>query len=73
MDETIKALENKEKNKKIFYMNCTIQSHQSYNIEKYDKYDISISSSKLDEDLSNTILSYAQGAYDADKQLRKNV
>lgn len=54
-------------------MNCTIQSHQSYNIEKYDKYDISISSSKLDEDLSNTILSYAQGAYDADKQLRKNV
>ncbi len=73
MDETIKAFNEKEYGQKLFYMNCTIQSHQTYELGKYDNYDISIKSSDLSEDYNNILLSYAQGIYDADIQLRKNV
>ena len=69
MDETIKAFNEKEPGEKIFYMNCTIQSHQTYELDKYDEYDISIESSTLDESYNELILSYSQGVYDADVQL----
>ena len=69
MDETIKAFNEKELGEKIFYMNCTIQSHQTYELDKYDEYDISIESSTLDESYNELILSYSQGVYDADVQL----
>ena len=39
------------------------------NKDKYDEYDIDIVDSDLDEELNNSIKSYAQGIYDADKQL----
>jgi len=69
MDETIKAFEEKEDGQKLFYMNCTIQSHQLYEKENYESYDISVESSTLSDGLTDTILAYSQGAYDADKQL----
>lgn len=69
MDETIKAFNEKEAGEKIFYMNCTIQSHQTYELDKYDEYDISIESSTLSDSYNELILSYSQGAYDADVQL----
>lgn len=69
MDETIKAFNEKEPGEKIFYMNCTIQSHQTYELDKYDEYDISIESSTLSDSYNELILSYSQGAYDADVQL----
>lgn len=69
MDETIKAFENKNDEEKLFYMNCTIQSHMPYIIDKYNKYDIQVENSKLNGNMTDVIQSYAQGCYDADKQL----
>ena len=71
IDAVISNLENKEEDKKIFYMVETIQSHMPYVINKYDKYDIKIEKSNLDEVMNNTLLSYAQGVYDADQQLNR--
>lgn len=68
-DLIINNLENKEKEQKIFYMVETIQNHMTYTINKYEKYDIQIKESELDEDMNNTLTSYAQGVYDADQQL----
>ena len=70
-DTIINDFENKEKEKPLFYMVETIQNHVHYDINKYDKYDISIKESNLSEEMNNTILSYAQGVYDADKQLNR--
>lgn len=71
VDKTIEKLLNKEKNQKMFYMNCTIQSHMPFVKEKYDSYDISIINSTLPDNLNNILLSYAQGTYDADRSLKK--
>lgn len=67
----IRELQNKPKNEKIFYMTETIQNHMPYPIEKYENYDISIKHSNLNEEDNKAILSYAQGVYDADKQLNR--
>lgn len=71
VDKTIEKLQTKEKNQKLFYMNCTIQSHMPFVKEKYENYDINIVESTLPDNLNEVILSYAQGAYDADKSLGK--
>ena len=68
-DLVIKNLNNKEKDKKLFYMAITMQAHMPYLIDKYYKYDIDITKSKLNKNEQNTIKSYAQGIYDADKEL----
>lgn len=73
MDETIKAFNEKESGQKLFYMNCTIQSHQTYEVEKYENYDISVKSTNLSQNHSDIVKTYSQGIYDADIQLRKNV
>lgn len=70
-DLIIKELEQKQDGEKIFYMTETIQNHMPFSIEKYENYDISIKNSKLTEEENNTILSYAQGVHDADKQLNR--
>ena len=71
IDEIIKEFNNKEKGKKEFYMVLTMQTHSPYDIDKYDKYDISVKYSKFSKGLSNSLLSYAQGIYDADMQLAR--
>lgn len=70
-DLIIEELQNKEKDKPIFYMAETIQNHMPYTKDKYEKYDIEILQSNLDKDKNNTLLSYSQGVYDADKQLQR--
>jgi len=70
-DLIIEELEKKQDGEKIFYMTETIQNHMPFGIEKYENYDISIKSSTLTEEENNTILSYAQGIHDADKQLNR--
>lgn len=70
-DLIIEELEQKQDDEKIFYMTETIQNHMPFGIEKYENYDISIKRSDLTEEENNTILSYAQGVHDADKQLNR--
>ena len=68
-DKIINEFNNKEKDEKIFYMTLTMQAHMPYPISKYDNYDIDIVESNLSDKLNETLKSYAQGIYDADKEL----
>ncbi len=70
-DKIIEEFEKKNKGQKLFYMTLTMQAHMPYPIEKYDKYDIDIIESDLPDELNETLKSYAQGVYDADKQLAR--
>lgn len=69
VDKIIEEFENKSADDKLFYMALTIQGHMPYSKDKYDNYDISIVKSSLSTEMNDTILSYAQGVYDADKEL----
>ena len=68
-DKIIKEFKNKKKDKKEFYMILTMQAHMPYNIDKYGNYDIDVVESKYDKELTDKLKSYAQGIYDANKQL----
>lgn len=70
-DKIIEEFENKEENKKLFFMAETIQSHMPYTEYRYQNYDIEIEKSTLNDDLSKAILSYAQGMYDASKEINR--
>lgn len=70
-DKIIYNLENKDKDKPLFYMTMTMETHMPYGENKYKNYDISIVKSKFNKELNGKIKSYAQGVYDADKQLGK--
>ena len=65
----INEFENKSENEKLFYMTMTMQAHMPYLLRKYNDYDVDIVKSDLSEGMNNTLKSYAQGIYDADKQL----
>ena len=65
----IKTLEEKPDDERIFHLTCTIQSHMPFFKDKYDEYDIEVESSTLNDSMTDAILSYAQGCYDADEQL----
>ena len=71
MDEIIQELQNKQENQPIFYMAETIQNHMPYTIDKYGEYDVTIEKSNMDEDINNTLLAYAQGAYDAATEVNR--
>lgn len=66
----INELKNKKKGEKLFTMTLTAQAHMPFLKDKYKKYDIKITDSKLSKEENDTVLSYAQGVYDADKQLK---
>lgn len=68
-NKIIKDFENKKQGQPIFYMAQTMQAHMPYRIEKYNKYDINITNSNLSNEMNDVLLSYAQGIYDADKEL----
>ncbi|MBR1540402.1 MAG: sulfatase-like hydrolase/transferase [Clostridia bacterium] len=69
IDGAIEALQNKKEDEKLFYMNCTIESHMPFVEKKYDSYDFEIESSSLNPAQTSVIKSYAQSCYDADKEL----
>lgn len=71
VDVIINEFENKEKSKKLFYMAETIQNHMTYHNTKYDEYYISVKESNLEEEMTETVRTYAQGVHDADKQLNR--
>ena len=70
-ERLIQELKEKPKDEKLFTMILTAQAHMPFNFDKYEDYDISIVDSKLDPEEEDTIRSYAQGVYDADKQLKE--
>ena len=70
-NKIINEFENKEKGQKLFYMLLTLQNHMPYQYEKYEQYDIEIVKSDLSDEINGTIQAYAQGIYDADKQLAR--
>lgn len=69
IDKTIETFKNKKKDEKLFYMNCTIESHMPFIKEKYNNYDIEIIDSKLNNEEKEIMESYAQSCYNADKEL----
>lgn len=69
IDEAIEALENKSQDEKLFYMNCTIESHMPFVEKKYDNYDFDVESSTLNKEQTKVIKSYAQSCYNADQEL----
>lgn len=69
IDGAIEALKNKSDDEKLFYMNCTIESHMPFDEDKYDKYDFEIEESTLNKTQTSVIKSYAQSCYNADKEL----
>jgi len=70
-DKIIKEMNDKEKDKKLFYMTLTMQNHMPYTKDKYKKYDIKITKSNLSKENNEELLSYAQGVYDTDKELKR--
>lgn len=71
VDEVIEALKNKSPDEKIFYMTATIQTHMPFDKDVYDGYDINVESTKLSEEDTGIILSYAQGVYDTNVQIQR--
>lgn len=69
VDKIIEEFNNKEKDEKLFYMTLSMQSHMTYLKDKYEKYDIEIDESEYSQEMNDTLVSYAQGIYDMDKQL----
>lgn len=52
-----------------FIMSATGQNHYPYTGEKYNKYDIEVISTKYNKEDTAMLKAYAQGVYDADKEL----
>ena len=71
MDKAIEALENKEEGRPLFYMTMTMEAHMPFVDDKFDKYDIKVTKSDLDPKTTNQAKVYAQGVYDADRQLAR--
>lgn len=68
-DHIIEEFDNKQAGEKLFYMVLTAQAHFPYPANKYDNYDVSVVNSDLSDEKNDIIRCYAQGIYDADKQL----
>ena len=71
VDEVIYALKNQSSEERIFYMTATIETHMPYYKEKYDEYNINVLQSSLSEEETGIILSYAQGIYDTNIQIKR--
>lgn len=69
-DRIIDAFENKG-DEPLFYMALTAQNHMPFTESKYSSYDIKVESTELSEEDTGMIKAYAQGVYDADKQLKR--
>ncbi|MFR5856826.1 MAG: sulfatase-like hydrolase/transferase [Bacilli bacterium] len=69
MKDIYNELQDTETGDYKFIMSATAQNHFTYNEDKYNKYDISIKKTKLSDEATGMLKSYAQGVYDADKSL----
>ena len=66
-DEIIKEIDKQEE--PLFMLTVTMGGHMPYYKERYDIYNVNVVDSKLDEELSNIVLAYAEGIYKADQEL----
>ena len=71
ISEIIKELDRKDTDEKLFLLALTMGGHMPYYIDKYEKYDIKVTNSEYNKDITETVLSYAQGIYNADKELKR--
>ena len=68
-DKIIEEFKNKKNDENLFYMTMTMQAHMPYPKNKYNNYDVWVTKSNYSTEINNTLTSYAQGVYDADKEL----
>ena len=71
-DRIMAYMDSKEKGKPAFYMFLTAQTHMPYPKDRYreDEYDIKIDSKgNISDFAADSLRCYAQGVFDADKQL----
>ena len=71
MNKAIEALENKEEGQPLFYMTMTMEAHMPFRSNKFKHYDIKVTKSNLDEKTTDQAKVYAQGIYDADRELAR--
>ena len=69
VDKIIDALENKDEDKPLFYMTMTMEAHMPFVNDKFDSYNVNVVESSLNKEMTDQARVYAEGIYDADKQL----
>ncbi len=70
VNEVLDIMENKGEDP-IFCMIATIQTHMPFSADKYENYDIQVTNTSLSEEETGVILSYAQGVYDTNVQIKR--
>ena len=68
-NQIIKSFEEDTKNKFIF--GVTMQNHMPYNFNRYDNYDIEITSDVYSKEAIDELRAYVQGVYDGNKMYFK--
>jgi len=71
MDDLFAQLKDTSEGNYKFIMTATAENHFPYDADKFDTYDIEAFSDTLSEEQLGMIRSYAQGIYDADKELNR--
>ena len=61
----------KQANTPTFLMGITMQNHGPYRPDRYDNFDVQVSSSRLDTTQLANLQTYTQGVYDTDAMLGK--
>lgn len=64
-----KTLAEKPAGEPLFYFTQTAEAHMPYYADKFNSYDVDITSSPLSKEENAILLSYLQGVYDADAML----
>lgn len=71
MDDIFEQLKDTSEGNYKFIMTATAENHYPYDLERFDSYDVTAYSDTLTEEQLGLIQSYAQGIYDADKELNR--
>ena len=69
INDIFNELKDTKDNNYKFIFGATAQNHYPYSKDKYDNYDINIKETSLKGEDKDIMLNYAQGIYDADKEL----
>lgn len=69
MKDIYNQLKNTKEGEYKFIMTASGQNHFPYTEDKYEKYDISVKNTEYSKKSTNMLKSYAQGVYDASKEL----
>ncbi|MDQ1343475.1 MAG: hypothetical protein QG650_194, partial [Patescibacteria group bacterium] len=72
-DEILRQLKDAKRTKPLFVFGISMENHFSYEGHKFDGFDVSVSGSGLTDDDIRTVRNYAQGIYDADRELGRLV